>query len=149
MKRLILIFVLTSFTLTLSAQLSRTMHQVFEIDSVGMVNVNLWAENDNYKWEAESWPSRHIMVETNVGLTNANDAILEFLMEEKRYELKIEKEPDLVTLTNVLEERTPIGTKKGDISEEIELIIYIPEFFIRVDDTTWKREPPAKKSENE
>jgi hypothetical protein len=115
------------------------MHQVFEIDSVGMVKIDLWPQNDNYQWEVEVWPSRHLMIETNVGLTNANEAILDFLIKEKRYELKIEKGQDLLTLSNVLDELTPIGTKKGDINETIRLIIYMPEFLEKVDDTNWKR----------
>lgn len=139
MKRLLLIFIIFGSSFSLHAQLSRTMHQVFEIDSVGMVRIDLWAENDNYQWEVESWPSRHLMIETNVGLTNANEAILDFLMKEKRYEYKMDKGQDEITLLNVLEELTPIGTKKGDINETIRLIIYMPEFLEKENDTTWKR----------
>ena len=148
MKKSMLILLGFMISFSLKGQLSRSMHQVFEIDSVGMVKIDLWAENDEYQWEVEIWPSRHIMVETNVGLTNANDAILEFLMKEKRYELQTQRETDLIILSNVLEERTPIGTKKGDINEKIRLLIYIPEFLVKVDETTWKRELPPEKSNN-
>lgn len=142
MKKIFWIGLLMIGSLSLQAQLSRTMHQVFEIDSVGMVQIDLWPQNDNYQWEVEIWPSRHLMVETNVGLTNANEAILDFLTEEKRYELKIEEGQDELTLSNVLDELTPIGTKKGDINETIRLIIYMPEFLEKVDETTWKRIQP-------
>jgi hypothetical protein len=145
MKKIFCIGLLMIGSLSLQAQLSRTMHQVFEIDSVGMVKIDLWPQNDNYQWEVEIWPSRHLMVETNVGLTNANEAILDFLTEEKRYELKMEKGQDLITLSNVLDELTPIGTKKGDINETIRLIIYMPGFLEKVDETTWKRIQMDKK----
>ncbi len=139
MKKIALIILLGVTTVSLQAQLSRRMHQVFEVDSVGTVQINLWAETDQYQWEVESWPSRHLMIETQIGLTNANDAILEFLMEEKRYELEIEEKGDQIVLTNVLEERTPIGTKRGDITENIRLIIYMPEFYSKQQETLYKR----------
>ena len=147
MKKLLWICFIVFSTLSLQAQLTRTMHQVFEIDSVGMVKVDLWPKNDNYQWEVEIWPSRHIMVETNIGLSNANDAILEFLVKEKRFELKTDRAPNLITLSNVLEERTAIGTKSGDINEEIRLIIYMPEFLVKIDENTWKRELPDKEND--
>ncbi len=148
MKRLIWVFLIMMTSLSLQAQLTRTMHQVFEIDSVGMVKIDLWPQNDNYQWEVEVWPSRHIMVETNIGLTNANEAILDFLTEEKRYELKMERGQDLITLLNELEELTPIGTKKGDINETIRLIIYMPEFLEKQDDTSWKRIERKQENDN-
>ncbi len=147
MKKIAFTVLLILITYTLQAQLSRRMHQVFEIDSTGTVRIDLWPQIDEYQWEVEAWPSRHIMVETQVGLTNANDAILEFLMEEKRYELKLEKDTDQVLLTNFLEERTPIGTKRGDITENIRLIIYMPEFYSKQSEMIWKRTASSVPSE--
>jgi hypothetical protein len=69
------------------------------------------------------------------------------LVKEKRFELKTDRGPDVITLSNVLEERTPIGTKSGDINEEIRLIIYMPEFLVQVDENTWKRELPDKEND--
>ncbi|MEL7121613.1 MAG: hypothetical protein AAFO07_19350 [Bacteroidota bacterium] len=133
MKSLYLSILLCFFGLTgIKAQLAETLHQVIKIDSLEDLSIQLWNLDDTYKWEVKAWPARNIMVETKVTMTNGSEPILKFFIENERYALKIEREGLKGILSNKPEQRRIIKTAKGEASDIIQIIIYLPEDFKEV-----------------
>lgn len=148
MKKAILFILFLSFSVLTNGQIKKIIHQVFKLDTVSVIKVGLWEQSDTYIWEVEEWPSRNIMIETNISLNQASSAILNFMIEAKRYDLKIREEGDNFFLENELEERMEIKTAEGVSTEEIRLRIFMPDIYEKVDDTTWKKIQKQKNTEN-
>ena len=66
-----------------NAQLSKVIHQTFEIDSVENLTIKLVGE-----YELEKWAGNNILTETKIEIYNTTSGIFKFLIEEKkRYEI--------------------------------------------------------------
>lgn len=118
------------------SQINYNFHQVVELsDSVTTVNLDLPNE-----FELVTWAGNTIMIETKIELYDGTQSILDFFLEQGRYELLT----STIDNTNVLieakdKERRPIQTKKGVCYELIQLKIFVPESFGRADSTTLLR----------
>lgn len=140
MKKLLLPLAFLLFSFSSQAQIKKTIHQVFQLDTVEVIKIGLWEKSDTYIWEVEEWPSKNVMIETNVSLNQASSAILKFMIEDKRYDLKIIDEGNGLILKNELDERMEIKTTEGTLStEEIRLRIFMPDIYIQEDELTWKK----------
>lgn len=139
MKRLVISMTFLLFATFMHAQIKKTIHQVFKLDTVEVIKIGLWEQSDTYIWEVEEWPSINVMIETNVSLNQASSAILNFMVEAKRYDVKIEENGEALTLRNELSERMEIKTAEGTSTEEIRLKIFMPDIYQREDATTWRK----------
>ena len=71
-----------SLTLSASAQMKRTMYQVFEVDSVKRVTLDLAGI-----YELHTWAGNSVMIENNIEISHASPEILDFLIKEGRYDV--------------------------------------------------------------
>ncbi len=121
-----------------SAQMERTMYQVFEVDSVKSVTLDLADIYDIYTWGGSS-----ILIETNVKISFASPEILDFLIKEGRYAVAMDTlAPDAVKIYTKNRDRKPIKTPAGVCTEIPEAKIFVPDSFIWTDDKkTLTRKP--------
>ncbi len=138
-KWLILISIVFCLQLSAEAQIKKTLHQVFKLDTTETLLIGLWDRSNTYNWEVVAWPSQNIMVETVVSLNQASLAVLNFLTEQKRYNYKLERIPGQVRLINQLDKRQEIKTQEQTSTEDIQLRIFIPEYLVQEGEVTWKK----------
>jgi hypothetical protein len=115
------------------AQMKKTLYQVFEIDSFSRIDLEM-ADLSTLEY----WGGNSILVETNIELTNATPEIVNFLIQQNRYQIL----SDTVSKEAVrlfTKERPPMekGIKTpsgGKCSELTTARIYVPDTFYWSDD---------------
>ena len=110
-----------------NAQLSKVIHQTFEIDSVENLTLKLVGE-----YELEKWAGNNILTETKIEIYNTTSGIFKFLIEEKkRYEIVAEINGVNGTLFSFDSKRPSIkNNKTGEESYEIVKVkIFVPDDF--------------------
>lgn len=112
-----------------SAQMERTMYQVFEVDSAQTVHFEVAGEYDVLPWAGNA-----ILVETNVQIWDASREILAFFIKEGRYDLATDStagpHPKNVRIFTKNLERKPIKRKDGQKCLEIAVTkIFVPDIF--------------------
>jgi hypothetical protein len=127
--RLLLLFFLTVAAHTVSAQMERTIYQVFEVDSARMVTLDLAG-----LYEVHAWGGTNILVETNIQIWHASPEILGFLIKEGRYDLVHEKVDGGLEVYTKVRDRKPLKTKDGEVTEIATAKIFVPDFY------TWSRQ---------
>lgn len=123
-----LLFVLLA--MPISAQMERTMYQVFEIDSAQVIDFEVMGE-----YEVIPWAGNSILVETNIQIWDASKEILAHLIKEGRYDLATDsttgphsREVRIFTKNT---ERKPIKRLDGQKCLEIPVTkIFVPDTFI-------------------
>ena len=73
-----------------SAQMERTMYQVFEVDSAQTIDLDIAGE-----YAVEPWAGNAILVETNVQIWDASREILADLIKNGRYDLRTDSTGEL------------------------------------------------------
>lgn len=106
------------------------MYTVFEVDSVKNIDVDIFGA-----YELLEWAGNTILVETNVQISHASPAIMNFLIKEGRYELGLDTltEYDRKLYTRV-KDRKRIKTPAGECTEIVKTKIYIPGYLVWTDD---------------
>ena len=112
-----------------TAQLSKVLHQSFEIGDVKTVSLNLVGE-----YEIEKWAGNTILTETSIEIYDAKPGIFNHFVKEGRYEIIADVQEATATLTSKDRERKSIRTKKGECYEFIKLKIFVPDDF-NIDDS--------------
>lgn len=114
----------------LSAQLERTMYQLFESDSVRNVSLDIFGA-----YELLEWAGNQIMVETTVQISHASPAIMDHLIKDGRYELVFDSLSlyDRMLHTRV-KDRKRIKTPAGECTELVRTKIFIPNYLLWADD---------------
>lgn len=144
MKKHVLLFALLFPAVLMQAQLQQIIHQSFALDEMNEVNLNLYGE-----YEIEMWPGSEILTETKIKLTNAKNSILKYLIENKRYAVKLDTIGErVVTLLSSDQERRAIKTSKGTCVEEISIRIFMPDFFEKKAEKNWVRSKPLVTKED-
>lgn len=137
MKNWIILFILVvpSF---IFGQLKRGLHQPFEIsDTIKTISLK-FPETDSLA--VEFWPSNSGMMELNVEMSEANEAILKYAVEKGRYEILPKKNGANLTLAYKQVKRAAIETKMGTIGEIIQLKLFLPDSFKPIKKGEYKRE---------
>ena len=114
-----------------NAQLTKMLHQTFEIDSVDKITLSLVGE-----YEIEKWAGNTILTETKVELYSATAGIFKFFIEEKgRYDIVAEIDGMTAALFSNDSERKTIKNKENDTEcfEIVKLKIFVPDDF-NIDD---------------
>lgn len=111
----------------LHAQMERTIYQTFEIDSAGVIKLDLVGFTEV---EVKAWAGNTILTEVNIQLWEASPDILNYFVEKGRYLFGFEKTGDQVAITTQVRERKVIKTKlsgPGGCQEITTLRIFVPE----------------------
>lgn len=112
------------------AQMQRTMYQVFEVDSVKTAQLEIL---DIY--ELHSWAGNSILVETNIQISNASPEILDYLIKNGRYDVKMDTlARGQVKIYTKLKDRKTVKTPAGECTELPMAKIFIPDTFLWSDD---------------
>lgn len=119
-------------------QLKKNIHQSFGIsDTIKVIKLN-FPEADSLK--VNLWPSNSGMMEVNIEMVEANEAILKFTIDKGRYEIKPTANGEVLTLVYKLLKRAVIETKMGTVGETIQLKLFLPDSFKEVKKGEYKRE---------
>lgn len=144
MKKYVLLFALLCQAALMQAQLQQIIHQSFAVDEMNEVNLDIYGD-----YEIEVWPGSEILTETKIKLTNAKNSVLKYLIENKRYAVKLDTmSAQVVTLSSADKERRAIKTSKGTCVEEISIRIFMPDFFEKKVEKNWARTKPLTKKED-
>ncbi len=109
------------------AQLSKVIHQTFEIDSIQNLTIKLVGE-----YKLEKWAGNTILTETKVKIYNTTPGDFKYFIEEKkRYEIVAELNGTIGTLFSFDSKRSSIKNKKtGEESyETVKVKIFVPDDF--------------------
>ena len=133
-----IIFLFAFFPAFIFGQLKRDIHQPFAIsDTIKIITVN-FPEADSLS--VQFWPSNNGMMELNVEMVEANEAILKYAIEKGRYEILPKKNGEILALTYKQVKRPAIETKMGTVGETIQLKLFLPDSFKPIKKGEYKRE---------
>ncbi len=120
------------------AQMERTMYQVFDVDSVQTAQLDIL---DMY--ELHSWAGNSILVETNIQISNASPEILDYLIKNGRYDVRMDTvAPGQVNIYTKLKDRKTVKTPAGECTELPMAKIFVPDTFLWSEDkkSIWRKE---------
>lgn len=116
--------------LRVEAQMERTLYQVLEIDSVKTITLDFYGQYSLQKWEGST-----MLIETNIQLTNASPAIMNYLIKQGRYDFAIDTISDKeLKIYTRQQDRKKIKTPAGECTEIFVTKILVPEFMVWTDD---------------
>ena len=121
------LLIFSAFTIPANAQMSRTIYQVFEVDTVKTVNLDIADVYDIYSWAGST-----ILIETNVQLSHGSPEILDYLIKEGRYDVAMDTVamPTVRIYTKMPDRKKKrVKTPDGEITELPEAKIYVPDNF--------------------
>ena len=114
----------------LHAQMERTIYQVFPVDSVETVELDLAGI-----YEVQPWAGSDILVETNIQIWHASPEILKHLIELGRYDLVSDTlSPELIKISTKIRDRKPIKTRQGECTEIATTRLFVPEMYAITED---------------
>ncbi|MFM8449557.1 MAG: hypothetical protein ACKOAY_05580 [Haliscomenobacter sp.] len=113
----------------------KTMHQTFEVpDSVCLVEIEIpWG------YVVERWPTNAMMVEETVELRKIPDSVAGALVKQGRFGLKLACKFGLCVLSPVQTSFPVIRTTMGELEEQIQVRIFLPDDFEKAGDHLWTR----------
>ena len=126
-RLLISILFLILISLSAQAQMERTIYQVFDVDSVKTVELEIADLYDIFSWAGST-----ILVETNVQLSHGSPEILDYLIKEGRYDLAMDTivMPEVRIYTKMPDRKKKrVKTPDGEITEIPEAKIFVPDTF--------------------
>ena len=139
MRRLIFLFLFSSFAISSFGQLKKVLHQTFELDSVTNLVANVYDE-----YEVVMWAGNNVMSETTVELYSGSKGVLKHFIEAGRYQINLNRQGDRAVLVSQDSVRNPIRTSQGECSEIVQLKLFIPEHFQEAGQESWF--DPTKKA---
>lgn len=137
MKFLFAIVLFSLSAQTMNAQLSKVIHQTYDINDAETVSLQITGE-----YKIEKWAGNTIMTETSIELYDAKPSILKHFVEHGRYEILSEENDATYFLKSKDSERKAIKTKKGECYEFVKIRIFIPEDFEVVNENSLVRVDP-------
>ncbi|MFT5648268.1 MAG: hypothetical protein ACI976_002967 [Aureispira sp.] len=116
-------WVFSCFPIILSAQVSTSFNQSFNIDAAQFINIQVNNSNLKIKYTQGT----RILVETKVSLSVDNLTLLNFITQQGRYDLIKKVNPNTKCLKLVLKNKQDLILIKGkELQENISYTIYIP-----------------------
>lgn len=123
--RAVFTVLLTSLSFCAFAQLEKTIHQTFNVTDAKNIAINLPVD-----YELKSWPGDAVLVETNIKLDQANSAVMNFVVENGRYQVAFDSQSSgNFAMTYKNPSRAKLKTKAGECIETITTRIFVPDFF--------------------
>lgn len=118
-------------------QLQRILHQSFEVDSANLIRLDLYGD-----FVAQTWSGNAVLTETQVKVYGATPGILEYALEQGRYDIQAVHREEEVRLESVDMIRPVIATSEGQSYEEVLTTVYIPDQFQPDSEQVWSRKAP-------
>ncbi len=123
----VLCFCLSFFQIS-KAQLTKVLHQTFDVDSVEQITINLTGD-----YKVEKWAGDKILTETKVEIYDTTPGIFRYFIEEKkRYDIVAEINNMTASLFSNDPERKAIkNSKEADKAcyEFVHVKIFVPDEF--------------------
>lgn len=155
-NRLILFLCAFWFATGVSAQMERTVYQVFEVDSVQSVTLDI--VNFTYP-ELHIWAGNSILTEANIQIWDASPEIVNDLIKEGRYVFESEKSGESLRIFTKQRKREDVR-RQGTPSKFVEqttIKVFVPDIY-EFDPAEWtpeqtdkpktlRRKPPPKSDE--
>ncbi len=135
------------WTNIVNAQLTKVLHQTFEIDSVENLTIGIVGE-----YELEKWAGNNILTETKIEIYNTTAGTFKFLIEEKkRYEIVAEINSTKASIFSFDSKRASIKNKETgkECYEFIKVKIFVPDDFNIDDPVNLVRVRASETSSNE
>ena len=143
LKAILLLPAFLLFSQISSAQLSKVLHQSFEIDSTENIHLNLFGDYEVHYWEGNT-----VLTETTVELSDASPNILKHFIKMGRYDTEMNSKQNAVHFDHKDLVRKPIYTKNGQAWENIALKVYVPDVFSSMDDKHFTKTDELKAQAN-
>lgn len=119
---------LSLLALRVSAQMERTVYQVFEVDSIQTVTLDIVG----YTYpELHVWAGNSILTEANIQVWDASPEIVNYLIEQGRYAFDSEKTTDALRIFTKVRKREDIklpGMPKKCV-EQTTIKVFIPDIY--------------------
>lgn len=140
--RLIVAFFSLLYSVGVSAQMERTVYQVFEVDSVQTVTLDI--VNFTYP-ELHVWAGNSILTEANIQIWDASPEIVGHLIENGRYEFQSEKTGDALHIFSKIRQRQDIKLPgmRSKCVEQTTIKIFVPDIY-EFDPAEWTPEQTDK-----
>lgn len=118
-----LLLTLFAYNTTCSGQSSKTIHQTFQVDNAQKININVVGT----KVEMRETKGSRVMVEVSVKLSVPNDRLLDFVINNGRYDLNRELNSASGELTISSKKTNNVLIVQGkECYEEISYVFYLP-----------------------
>lgn len=136
----LLLFILSS--VRLSAQMERTVYQVFEVDSIQTVILDI--VGFTYP-ELHVWAGNNILTEANIQVWEASPEIVNYLIDQGRYAFDFEKKEDVLRVFTKIRKREDIKLPgmKTKCVEQTTVKVFIPDIY-EWDPVEWTPEQTDK-----
>ena len=111
-----------------SAQMERTVYQVFEVDSIQTVTLDI--VGFTYP-ELHVWAGNSILTEANIQVWDASPEIVSYLIEKGRYAFESEKTADALRVFTKIRKREDIklpGMQKKCV-EQTTIKVFVPDIY--------------------
>ena len=123
--RYIIVFCLSLFGFVASAQVEKTIHQTYNIEGAQSISIQI----KGGEYEIENWAGNTILIETNIKLEQATTQILNYVIENGRYEVILENNEGSYILKDKQQQRNKLRSKTGECVENIKMKILVPDEF--------------------
>ncbi len=140
-RHFILLF-FTTLSLRVSAQMERTVYQVFEVDSIQSVMLDI--VGFTYP-ELHVWAGNNILTEANIQVWEASPEIVNYLIEQGRYAFESDKKDDVLRVFTKIRKREDIKlpNMKTKCVEQTTVKVFIPDIY-EWDPAEWTPEQTDK-----
>lgn len=126
--RFFLLFCICLLAFRVSAQMERTVYQVFEVDSIQTVTLDIVG----YTYpELHVWAGSSILTEANIQVWDASPEIVNYLIEQGRYAFDSEKTTDALRIFTKVRKREDIklpGMLKKCV-EQTTIKVFVPDIY--------------------
>ena len=111
-------------------------HKTVDLNEINQISFDVYKDD---QLEVKTWPGDDILIETSVKINNGDPDILRFFLEKDRWGLAENISGDQLKLESVDKNRRFVKGTEFSTSEQVVIVVYIPEEFSESGDKTFKR----------
>lgn len=111
-------------------------HKTVDLNKINQVSFDVYKDD---QLEVKTWPGDDILIETSVKINNGDPDILRFFLEKDRWGLVENISGDQLKLESVDKNRRFVKGTEFSTSEQVVIVVYIPEEFSASGDKTFRR----------
>jgi len=111
-------------------------HKTVDLEEINQVSLDVFKDD---QVEVKSWPGDDILIETSVKINNGDPDILEFFLGKDRWGLAENISGDQLKLESIDKERRFVKGTEFTTSEQVVIVIYMPEEFTEAGAMTYRR----------
>lgn len=111
-------------------------HKTVDLDKINEVSFDVYKDD---QLEVKTWPGDDILIETSVKINNGDPDILKFFLDKDRWGLAENITGDQLKLASVDKTRRFVKGTEFTTSEQVVIVVYIPEDFTEAGDKMFRR----------